>query len=244
VTHLDEGTVLRLRDGALVSADAKLHLRSCPECSDRVVLAGERSDRVSQLLGTLDVPVDVEAAKARVRAAMDHNTAPGGRTLHLRHLGRAAAILLVAAGAAYAVPGSPFRRLVESATQADAISSPSATSEAQELEAGIDVPVVDGRIRIELNSVAVGARVEVVWIAEAVARISGSDGSTYSISRGAAEAEVTGGHVRVALPRDASAITVEANGRVILRRSESGLEVLGEVVDRSDDRIVFSITAG
>jgi hypothetical protein len=242
--HLDEGAILMARDGALVSADAELHLRDCPECTDRLVLARQRSDRVSQLLGALDIQVDVAAAKARARASMDRDATRATRILSVRHLSRAAALLLLAAGAAYAVPGSPFRQWVESTTQSSTIGTTIVTPDAQEFRTGIDVPVVDGRIRIALNSVGEGAHVEVVWIADAVARISGSEGSTYSVSRGVAEADVRGSRVRLALPRNAAAITVEVNGRVILRQSESGLDVLGEVVDQSDDRIVFSVTSG
>jgi hypothetical protein len=243
MSHLDEGAILTLRDGGLVSADAEAHLHHCSDCSASLALADERSIRIARALESLDVGADLEAAKERARAALDDRTATRRPHVISRwHLGRAAAILLLTAGAAYAVPGSPFRDWVNSRVGPSAGTETSVSSGSQDYAAGIDVAVVDGSIRISLTSVAEDTRLDVVWIDEAVARISGSAGSSYSVAQGSAEADVTPGPVRVALPRSASLVVLEVNGSTILQRSESGLELLEEPVSQNDDRIVFSIT--
>ena len=244
MSHLEEGTILTLRDGGLVSADAEAHLLHCSDCSASMTLASERSSRVARALESLDVKSDIEAAKSRARAALDSRSALRPPRAGTRwHLGRAAAILLLATGAAYAMPGSPFRDWVNSRVGPSAGTETNAPSGPQDYAAGIDVVVVDGSIRISLTSVADDTRLDVVWIDEAVARISGSAGSSYSVAQGSAEADVTPGPVRVALPRSASLVVLEVNGSTILRRSESGLQLLEEPVSQNDDRIVFSITS-
>ena len=238
MSHLDEGTIVAIRDGALVSGDASEHLAVCPQCQTGLEDARGRADLIAGALAGLDEQVDTEVAKHAVRvrldSARDRSQGPG-RTLW--HVGRAAAVLLVATGAAYALPGSPVPGWLFTT---DAISEvePSVTDRAQEpsLEGGIEVSVPGGRIHIVLNGVAPGSDLDIVWRDAPVARIAAAPGSSFSFSEGLAEATVAPGPVRVELPRFASSVSVEVDGRIYLRRTSAGLDVMEPVVIQTDER--------
>lgn len=244
MTHLDEGTILALRDGALVTGDAREHIASCGRCAGALGEAGRRADAVAQALATIDRPVDVEAAKARVRARLDRAPERNPvRTLGVGHLGRAAAILLLAAGAVTAaLPGSPVRDWLRPTPDATTVPPEAVAAIAQEAhEGGIVVSVPDGRIDVVLTGVQAGSRLDVVWRDAATARISAAAGSSFSYAEGRAEARVSAGPVRVELPRYAPVVSISVDGRTYLRRSSSGLELLAPVVEQSDDLIRFVV---
>jgi len=244
MNHLDEGTIVAIRDGMLLSAEARLHMGECPTCQGALESTRTRSRAISAALATLDRPIDTEVPKAKVRARLD--AASAGERPHarpLRHLGRAAAVLLLTAGAVYALPGSPLRDWISSRSKPQPNTAGEQVTTPQEAtpSAGIEVAVLDGRIRVTLTAVSPGAEVEVAWIEDATARISAAPGSSYSFAEGHAEATVAAGPVRIEVPRAASVISIEVNGRMVLERSEAGLELSGSVLEQTADRIVFSI---
>jgi hypothetical protein len=106
--HLDEEQVQQLLHGELAESDeraARAHLEGCPECEARLAEATRDAAMMSALLGHLDHPAP--GVTAEVIASRAHG--PGGGRLRW-----AAGVLLAlgAAGAAYAVPGSPVRSWV------------------------------------------------------------------------------------------------------------------------------------
>lgn len=111
--HLDEEQVQRLLHGELSGAadkSAREHLAGCPTCRERIALARREEDDVHALLRELDHRPPRVRAGALVLAA--HGRGAAWR--------RRAAGLLVAmgvAGAAYALPGSPVPRWVESVVE-------------------------------------------------------------------------------------------------------------------------------
>lgn len=241
MTHLDEGTILALRDGGLVTGDAREHVATCGRCAGALGEAGRRADAIAQTLAMLDGAVDVEAAKARVRARLDGapERNPTG-TLGVSHFGRAAAVLLLAAGAATAaLPGSPVRAWLRSGPDPTTVGAAATAQEAH--EGGIVVSVPDGRIDVVLTGVQAGSRLDVVWRDAATARISAAAGSSFSYAEGRAEARVSSGPVRIELPRYAPIVSISVDGRTYLRRSSSGLELLAPVVQQSDDLIRFVV---
>jgi hypothetical protein len=108
-------------------------------------------------------------------------------------------------------------------------------------DGGIQVDVPEGRIHIVLTGLTPGSDLEVVWMDAATARISAAAGSSFSFAEGRAEARVAPGAVRVELPRFASLVSVEVDGRMYVQRTSAGLEVSGPVVEQTDDRIRFAI---
>lgn len=119
--HLDEEQLQRLLHRELppaAQASVRAHLASCGDCRLRVDAAEREEVRLFELLGRVDhsprrVSVEAIVARAGGRAR--------GRALgHTLGWGRWAAgilLALVAAGAAYAAPGSPIPALVEQLVQ-------------------------------------------------------------------------------------------------------------------------------
>ena len=105
---------------------------------------------------------------------------------------------------------------------------------------GIEVPVGAAGIVVSLRDVPTG-EIEVAWIDGGVARITAGDGSRYTFADGRAEASVTRGPVLVELPRGMSPVSLEVNGRMVLVRTEAGLELPSGSLSRGPDRIVIMI---
>lgn len=109
--HLDEELLQRLLHGELSAGDtrdARGHLAACGECRERMVMAERDEGEIFGLLRQIDHPLP------RVRAEA---VAAKARNIGLVWGRWAAGIFLVlgAAGAAYAVPGSPMRQWIRSA---------------------------------------------------------------------------------------------------------------------------------
>ncbi len=242
--HLDEGAIVALRDGALVLSDVRTHAAECSACADALVAAEKRAVTIGRALDTIAAPVDVDAAKARVRARLDGKRAAEVPTRRiLWPLGRAAVLLLVGAGAAYAIPGSPLREWIDPVDAAPShAAATSSTVEPQAVEdGGIEVGLRAGAIAISLTGVRDEARITVTWVDERVARISAPVGSSYGFAEGRAEVSVTPGPVRIEVDRAATSVVLEVNGRMILGGPAANPRVTGEVVTQTADHIVFSL---
>lgn len=242
MTHLDEGTILAVRDEAWEAEDAFQHLSACTPCSGELAQARARAAQVAEALSVLDDDVEVESAKAAVRRRLDaaHGAPPRG-ALAWPALGKAAALVLLAAGAASALPGSPLRNWWSPTTEPTPASSPTGPSVAAQDApvGGIAVPVDDGRIAVIVRGVAAGTSLEVVWGDEASARVSAPAGSDFTYAGGRAEVDVAAGPVRVELPRGAQLATLEVDGVEYVRRSGAFVDVAGPAVERTDARILF-----
>jgi hypothetical protein len=109
--HLDEEQLQRLLHGELSAGprrDADDHLAACGECRERLAVAQRDEGEIFTLLRQVDHPIPVVHAEALAARARGSGLVWGRW---------AAGILLFlgAAGAAYAVPGSPVREWVRSA---------------------------------------------------------------------------------------------------------------------------------
>lgn len=245
--HLDDATIIALRDDDVAGGATYAHLDECAICVAAVADATSRSILMAGALATLDGPIDVAAAKAATRARLDHTRA--ARTVPAwRHwpLGRAAMILLASAGAASALTWSPLRSLwppPPSAPEPAAVAAPAPTlAPPQETTpSGIAVPVSDGRIEVIVRGAAPGSALEVAWSREAIARIVAAPGSVFTYADGRVEVDAAAGGLRVELPRAASAATVEVDGLVYVQRSAAGVVVLKPAVERTDDLIRFVV---
>jgi hypothetical protein len=241
-THVDEGGIATLRDEGVADPWTSLHLDGCAVCTAELADAKNRAAAVGDALASLDIPVDVPAAKAAVRRRLDRerSEAPGG--LRRIPVGRAAAILLVTAGAAAALPWSPLARWWSAPTVPP---NPSTTATQEALPPGdpatasIAVDVVDA-IEVVVNGAPAGATVEVVWLGESFARVAAPSGSQFTFSNGRIELQATAGAVRLELPRTARARVV-VNGRDYLQRSASGITVVEPGAEVADERIRFVV---
>lgn len=247
MSHLGEGTLLAIRDGCPVDADALLHVEQCASCRAALGDVRARARTVADALESLvqDVPVDVEAAKVEVRRRLDGRREASRRRVPglVGALGRAAVLLLLAAGVAYALPGSPLRAWLEDRVTPTVTTTPSADDRPPTTE-GVELDVPLGGLRVVLTSVEQDQRLEVTWSDGERVRLVAAPGSRYAIASGRVEAEVAAGPVRVVLPKSSGSVTIEAERRMVLRSVDGEIEILGEVVFRDADRIVVSMSGG
>ena len=248
--HLDEATILSVRDGGSVQATASAHIAACATCGAALTAAQARAEMVGRTLTALDGPIEATAAKAGVRARLrpSGNVHAPGRW-GSRHLGRAAAVLLVTAGAAAALPGSPVRILWGPSTREPALDPPAAlsvvgtqsTPSPDASSAGITVAVSDGFVQVVVRGAAPGSEVSVAWTDQHTASLTAPPGSRFTYSAGRVEVDASRGAVRMELPRDARLVSLEVDGDLYLTGSPGSLEVLGPAVERTDESIRFRV---
>ncbi|MGD8319675.1 MAG: hypothetical protein PVJ02_04460 [Gemmatimonadota bacterium] len=266
MTHLDEGRLLALRDGA-GDAEAEAHLHECASCRRALEALGARRTEVADALSTLDETWDLGAARAAVRARVQKHDAeapvrakladgpvrfpdqPKRRRTLWWGLSRAAGLLLVTAAAAYALPGSPVRSWVDGALgriqedetyvspPAPAPDSDPAPSEAT----GIRIDVSGGALRVVLRDAAPGTDVQVRWVPGTESAVFAPVGSRFTSAEGRIEARLTPGPVSVELPRDVSSVVLRVGDRTYLQKSDAGIDVEGPTLSRSEDEVVFRI---
>lgn len=243
MTHLDEATLVALRDREDVSVEAVQHLGTCAWCADALEETTIRERRIEEMLSSLDEDgVDREASRAAIRARIDqqlHPRAAARPWWRPAHLGRAAAVLLVAAGAVAALPGSPVREWIAEPVVTPSLDQTESAAPQEAEPSAVTVPVEMDGLQILVSSLGPLAALEVVWIDGAAARVEAPAGSRFTYASGRVEALVAGGAVRVELPRDGGPLQLEVDGTRYLTRSGSQLSVEGPVGDRSDERILF-----
>ncbi|MDH3207264.1 MAG: hypothetical protein OEO79_11665 [Gemmatimonadota bacterium] len=250
--HLDEATLLSVRDGGPLEAGVRMHLDACATCSRALAAAQARAEAIALTLTALDGPVEATAAKAGVRARVRAAGQPAPRRWASQHLGRAAALLLVTAGAAAALPGSPVRSLLRSPATEPEVAAPAATlseSAPQALavdaaSSGISIAVLDGPVHVVVRGAAAGSELLVTWTDETAASVRAASGSRFTYAAGRVEVDASRGTVSLELPRAATRVSVEVDGRLYLSGSPEALEVAGPTVERTRESIRFRVPQG
>jgi hypothetical protein len=240
-THLDDGRVVMLRDGDPSDAWDVTHAEGCAVCTAELDEARARATIVSDALASFDVRTDVVSAKAAVRRRLDEARAPRARALPRIPLGRAAAVLLVTAGAAAALPWSPISPWRPESVPAP---EPAATTQAAPVEvaettASVAVDVADG-IEIVVRNASGGSALELVWRDDAEARVAAPRGSSFALGTGRVEVDASAGAIRIEAPRDAQ-IALSVNGRTYLERSAQGLTVSEPAAEVTDAGVRFLV---
>ena len=243
MSHLHEGTLLTVRDSALVEVSVQEHVAECAECQVALSDAQARAKAIASLLSGLDDPLDLEGAKAKVRARLDR----GSLRTHSRFgsilrssWGRAAALLLLAAGAVSALPGSPVRSWIVGTPSALEPTTATTGAAPAPYRSGVAVPTSQNGIRVVLTGAAPGAELEVLWGDGATARVSAPEGSAFSYGDGLLVAQLADGAVRVELP-SSGPVSVEVDGQLYLRRTGDVVEVDGPLSVRSESGVLFTI---
>jgi len=244
--HLDESQILAARDGEALASPAQEHLEACTTCGAALEAARARAEIVAQTLSALDGPVEATAAKAGVRARL--GSTRGSRwSWGGSHLGRAAALLLVTAGAAAALPWSPVRTLWRPAEPETVPAASAVTAEgapvSPTVETGIAVPVSDGFVQVVVRGADPGTVLEVTWTDQEAARLAAPAGSRFTYSAGRVEVDASRGRLGVELPINATSVSLEVDGRVYLSGSPTAPEVFGPMVEQTDEGMRFSVEA-
>jgi hypothetical protein len=243
MSHLDDAAILSLRDSERADVAGLDHVRTCDDCERAVFDARARATLVHDALSSLDDAVDVEVAKAAVRSRLDESRNTGlRRRSWMGHMGRAAAVLLIAAGAVSALPGSPVRRLLQRAPETGAGATSGTAAPNQNVgPAGIAVPVPEGRIRVVVREAEPGSELDVIWSDGSTARIIAPAGSRFAYTDGRAEVVPAKGDVTVEIPRTVSDATLEVDGRTYLAGSSDNPLISGPVIEPATGRVRFRI---
>jgi hypothetical protein len=201
-------------------ADVEQHVQECQACAARLEGLRTVSRELTAALREFDVApgygVDVVWARRKSR---------GQRHLALRALAKAAVLVFVVGGAgAAAIPGSPVRPWLDDAwSGAKSVlglaveSQPAAPSGAARPESGsrstgIAVPLVDGRVRIDLRDVPTDAVVRVSVTARAEAAVL-AEGASYRTGSGWIEVRRPGpAPIRIEIPARAEFAVVSVDG--------------------------------
>ena len=268
--HPEVGTLVSLRDGELSDAAAESlrgHLTSCGACSEVMESLRVRARGLPGALPpgpALDASAMEharEAVRARLRtepdeAAGEAISLPARRRRRSRAgdapgwglgtLARAAGLVLLLAGGAAALPGSPVRSWFAgsgesgSGEEAEATVESLAPTATPTDETGVRIAVGPGPVVVEVMGLEAGARLRVELGPAGELAVFAPEGSRFDSSDGRVEVQAMGGPVRVSLPSDGIG-RVQADGTVLVRSDPQGLRAQAPVSERTDDAVVLEV---
>lgn len=239
--HLTEAMILSVRDGEPVAEDALAHLDGCASCARALEEARARGGTIEDALAALTVRAQAPDEAAAAERPPVGRMAPGGRRTagasgpraargDLRTpwwLGRAAVLLLIAAGALAALPG-PFAdwipRIFSGPPPPEAPPVPTAELPGQ---VGGRMAAPNGPVAVRLESVPAGTVVDVRRAAGRSVGVLAAAGSEFSYGDGEVHARIAAGPVTVELPEGVVPATLVVNGGVYLVLDAAGMEVTG-----------------
>jgi hypothetical protein len=167
----------------------------------------------------------------------------------------ASVALLLTAGAASALPGSPVRdwlaqgwsavtgtgsRATEPPRVAPAVEEATAAPEPAVLEE-IGASILAGEEGVELwiRGLPAGADLRVVWVEGDMAGIFAGEGTRFRTEAGRVEAQAPPGAVRVEIPRSLGSVVLGVDGIVVLRVSGGEVDTFAPVQRRTPMEILF-----
>jgi len=226
MTHPNEGLLLGLRDGESISETDRAHIMACTACLTSLDEARTRAELIRDALDEGVVRMDLERAKAAVRARLDIAEVGPRFALIGSNLRRAAAILLVTAAAVSALQTPLVRtwlsdRVAPATGSADQGAGPATA--AGELRA-IAVAAQPGLV-ISLSGMDAGARMALVFEPRDDVEVSGTEGTRFTIADDRIEATDIVGSIVVRVPERAPSLTIMANGRMMFTGTESRYEI-------------------
>ena len=178
----------------------------------------------------------------------------GSRTSRAASAPRAASFaVLLTAGAAAALPGSPVRQwmvrgweAISGAESPSSIASPAGEERGPVEGVGgsselVGATLLAGREGIELHvsELAPTASLTIVLVEGNRAGIFTEEGTRFRSESGRLEALGPPGDVTVEIPSEARQVLVVVNGNIYLRKTGQGLELLGPVRTRTPTEIRF-----
>lgn len=190
---------------------------------------------------------------ARVTSIDAHR--PWRRPARVGFLKAAMLALLVTGAAAAAIPGSPVQRWLIGAWTQLTGPEPVVVEEPEVPEtvepapapaelASISIEPIDGRLTVLLDGAAPGQSIRVVLVDEPTATVETDATAATRFSTGPSRIQATGlgrGSVNVLLPRSLAYARVVADGQLLLEKEGSAVHTQGDVVEQSDNVIVFRI---
>jgi len=258
--HPDDGLIRAFLDGEAPGEreNIRTHLATCTECRELAEGQAGALERVTDALSHLDVEPPLETARLRVVKATAGKSPP--HQALRRYLPHAASFLvLLTAGTAAALPGSPVRKWITwtweavsgSGSGVTASTTSSEEDPAPESVASETLPSVGATltappegVELHVSGFSAEASLRVVLVDGDRAGIFAGEGTRFRSETRRLEASDPPGDVTVEIPRSAAAVTLTVNGEVYLEKTEEGLELLGPVRARSSTEIRFGPSGG
>jgi len=252
--HPDEGMIRAFLDGEVSGGgeDLRAHLAGCTPCAEAGEAQRASWKNLSDAFSLLDVEAPEESARGRILEEARKRKL-FGRWVR-RNLAKAASItVLLTAGAAAALPGSPVRRLVgnslEAVFQGDQAVSPASAEDPGEgvgtgdprdpSLVGATISALSGPLALKVEGLEGTATLRVLLVEGDQAGIFAGEGTRFRTVSGELLASGPPGEVFVEIPLSATGVTVSVNGELYLAKTEGGLEILGPVRTRTPTEIRF-----
>lgn len=239
MTHPNERMLLALRDGESIPETDRAHIDACSACLAALDEARARADLIRDVLDDVAAPIDIEAAKATVRARLDRTRGRPRFPVLGSSLRRAAAILLVAAGAVSAMQSPPVRSWLSErfAEPTDQRGQPVGTaSPADELHA-VGVPALPDLV-IALAGAEPRTLMSLVFEPRDEVEVSAAEGTRFAIASNRVDVSDVVGPIVIRVPEGAPSLTITSDGRMMFRGTESQHEMDASGV-QADGRWVF-----
>lgn len=231
--------LLAFLDGELDADERRTmraHLDASPEDARRLDELRFASRRVSAALESLDVPapwaeMPPALRDAARRAPRSITSAPRvGRAARFggRSALTAAALILILAAGAYAVPGSPLRGLVSRSVEAiGSLIGGEPTGPADPGPSEVAVEPANGVVRVAISGPGSELRVTIAGTRNERANVSARNAS-FRVEAGRIDVTDARGDVRVELPLDAMRAVVEVDGVEVARLVDGWLSLTSE----------------
>lgn len=245
--HLSDERLIAHLDGELSESDrrrAERHLEACGECAAALEELRLASRHLTEALARIDRPAPARDP-GRVRGLHRSRKSWVSR----RSLAAAAVLLILATGAAAAIPGSPVREWLARTlrTEAPAVEEPAGQEDAPPVaaatdrEAGVAVEAADGDITVRVLDAATGTLIRVRLVDGDRAGVR-AERARYRTSAGRIDVLGAGpGEVRVELPRGVGSARLEAEGRPLLVVRGREVRILAPAADSAGSEILFRI---
>jgi hypothetical protein len=246
--HPDEGMIRAFMDGEASGPwqDLGAHLTECPQCAALAEGQVHALETLVEVLSCLDVEPAMERARARVLEKEAESRRLG--VILRRNIPRAASfVVLLTAGTAFALPGSPLRewlaRTWETASgpgkaAPEASPAPAGATTAPEM-VGATIPATSDGIELTVLGLPEGSSVRVVLVEGDRAGIFAGEGTRFRSEARRLVASEPPGDITMEIPRGATLVSVVVNGELYLRKTGEGLELLGPVRNRTPTEIRF-----
>ena len=164
-------------------------------------------------------------------------TGTRGAVWSVRWLGRAAVLVLIAAGALSALPG-PFNGWIPRVFSGGSpVATPAAPAPEPAGQVGGRMEVVNGPVLVRLENVVPGTVVDVRRVADRAVGVLAATGSEFTYGSGEVRAAVVAGPVTVELPDGVVPATLFVNGEVYLVVDAAGIEVLGPATVAGEENL-------
>ena len=232
IQHPAEGTLQAYLDGEVLSESREAldrHMDGCHECQEALAQLDSMADATGAALAVVDRPAPAtDAARWDVRRT---RAARRSRTHRRRVSVAASVVLLVGAGWAAAMPGSPIRGwwTGRSSEELPVTIDQQVTGLADAQRIGVRVEPVEGQVSVSFDGVPGESWVEIriADIAETGVRVP--VGSRFESGAGRIHVEIDGleGDLLVEIPSTATLADVLVDGRPVFRKSGSEVSYPG-----------------